>query len=498
MGSGSDHRADAGTRLVSLAGLRSLVRPFFVLFALYLVASLPLLRANYNYMDDMARAYEGFAGWGSGASRYLSDILAFALHTDTYLADISPIPQIIALAIMALTSVLVARLLRRSGGIRYTTLVASVPLAFSPYFLQCLSYKYDAPYMALSVLFSVLPFAFVDGKRSLKLTLAAVCTLGMCATYQAASGIFPMLAILVCAKSWHDGGDTRKAILEMGQMLLAYGIALLAYRVFLTQPEFQVGAISVATPSLSELPATFFGNLLDYYGQVLSDARALWLVIASMCFLVLLVGFVATSKRSKKMAPVVLFATVAAMALVCFGAYPLLAEPSFAPRAMIGFGAFLAFLCMLGCEVTNWTALRAVFIVFSFVLLSFAMMWGNVLADQREWTQFRVEGVAEALNDAGMLSGDEERIVQIEGGIGVSPVVRNMPDDYRMLRRMLHPTFDGSYYWGRYLLLNYYGIANLKEDPSVDLASMDLSVLTETYYYTIRGNDQYVLILLNP
>ena len=63
---------------------------------------------------------------------------------------------------------------------------------------------------------------------------------------------------------------------------------------------------------------------------------------------------------------------------------------------------------------------------------------------------------------------------------------------------MLHPTFDGSYYWGRYLLLNYYGIANLKEDSSVDLASMDLPVLTETYYYTIRGNDQYVLILLNP
>ena len=49
MGSGSDHRADAGTRLVSLAGLRSLVRPFFVLFALYLVASLPLLRANYYW-----------------------------------------------------------------------------------------------------------------------------------------------------------------------------------------------------------------------------------------------------------------------------------------------------------------------------------------------------------------------------------------------------------------------------------------------------------------
>lgn len=42
-------------------------------------------------------------------------------------------------------------------------IAAVVPLGLSPWFLECFSYKFDSPYMALSVLASVIPFIF--GRR---------------------------------------------------------------------------------------------------------------------------------------------------------------------------------------------------------------------------------------------------------------------------------------------------------------------------------------------
>ena len=84
---------------------RFLVRPFLVLSIIYMVGILAIILAGVHYADDVARTNYGYAGW-SGFSRYLSTFLSHGLHAGEYLSNIAPLPQIIAVMILAVAGIL--------------------------------------------------------------------------------------------------------------------------------------------------------------------------------------------------------------------------------------------------------------------------------------------------------------------------------------------------------------------------------------------------------
>ena len=69
---------------------RELKKPFLALLAIYLIGISAILRANFNYIDDMGRVYSGYKGWGN-FSRHTNMVLSGLLHADNYLTDISPL-----------------------------------------------------------------------------------------------------------------------------------------------------------------------------------------------------------------------------------------------------------------------------------------------------------------------------------------------------------------------------------------------------------------------
>ena len=118
------------------------IRPFFVpvciLSGIYILAMSAVFRANYYYIDDFSRAFEGRKGWGTYFSRYLSDLLSNVIHADSYLTDVSPLPQMIACVELAIASVIALYLI--TGRDRFTVweYAAALPIALSPYMLECL------------------------------------------------------------------------------------------------------------------------------------------------------------------------------------------------------------------------------------------------------------------------------------------------------------------------------------------------------------------------
>lgn len=128
---------------------RFLAKPTLILAAVYLVALSAVLRADFFYYDDIQRACWGWPGWGF--SRHVSNGLSKVLHAGSYLTDVSPFPQLLAILIISLSSVLCIFFLTGKKEVSLWQLIAAVPVGLSPYFLECLSYKFDAPYMALSV-----------------------------------------------------------------------------------------------------------------------------------------------------------------------------------------------------------------------------------------------------------------------------------------------------------------------------------------------------------
>jgi hypothetical protein len=164
----------------------------------------------------LARATEGYHGW-NGWSRRLADILSTFIHADPNLTDISPLPQMLAALILGASTVLIVYVLC-DRTVPFAALFAGVSLGLFPYFLENISYKFDAPYMALSIFFSIFPFIFT-GQRKVFIFSSVVSLLIMCMTYHASSGIYILLTLLLCFQDWNG---KRKAVREM---LLFVGMA---------------------------------------------------------------------------------------------------------------------------------------------------------------------------------------------------------------------------------------------------------------------------------
>lgn len=129
----------------------------------YFAAYLAIIRADFNYADDVGRKLSGYHGW-SDWSRWTTTILSNFIHADWYLSDISPLPQILSCFLMASTSLMLIWLLTGGKKVTVFTWTASLLAGLCPYFLGCISYKYDSVYMALAIWISVFPLLFREKK----------------------------------------------------------------------------------------------------------------------------------------------------------------------------------------------------------------------------------------------------------------------------------------------------------------------------------------------
>ena len=201
---------------------RKYICPFCILMAIYTIGILAIIRADFYYIDDIGRTFWGYRRF-QYFSRYVAEFGSILVHGDYHLTDISPIPQILAAGVMAISGVVLLHVITGKERFSWIEYIAMVPLCLSPYFLECMSYKFDAPYMAISVLVSVAPVLFYKNGTAKYLLSVVLGTLIMCMSYQASSGIFPMLIVLLALKKWSQ----RVSMKEVGRFILLSAIGYL-------------------------------------------------------------------------------------------------------------------------------------------------------------------------------------------------------------------------------------------------------------------------------
>ena len=201
-----------------------------LIFGIYYVAISAIIRSDFKYIDDLGRVAKGYRGW-ENFSRYTSNILATLIHGDLYLTDISPLPQILAILLLAVAGTIILYMWEMPQKFSWGIL-AILPLGLSPYFLECLSYKFDAPYMAISVFASILPFAFIKIGQIEYVVASFVGILLMCTTYQASSGIYPMIVVLLCFDFWNKGKSINKIFRFLIISILCYIVGMLFLEFF--------------------------------------------------------------------------------------------------------------------------------------------------------------------------------------------------------------------------------------------------------------------------
>ena len=474
-----------------------LLKPFLVLFLVYLVGISAIMLSGVHYADDVARTNYGYAGW-SGFSRYLSTILSHGLHADNYLTNIAPLPQLLAVLILTASSMIVivvvngTEIFKEKFSRWILPVIAVTPLGLCPYMLECLSYQYDAVYMALSVLFVVMPLLFYHESRGKFVASSVLGILGACMTYQVSAGIYPMLVIFVIMKDWNGKKAENKEIVKNILLsVLTFALTLVLFQKVLMRP--QDIYVSNEVPGLAEFFPSLFSHLLHYFELLFNDFRILWMVLILIMMAEFVLIFVRKSKRNKILAGLIGAASVGLMLVMSYLLYSALEKPLYTTRAMYAVGAFVAIIGVYVASVKVHRIFLAIpVIMLSWCFFSFAFTYGNALCEQDTFSNMQIDMVISDLND--VMADGKVRKIQAEGQIDFAPAVKHMPSgDYLILRRLLKPSY-GTTPWMAYRLTEASGLPGLVYDPNVSRVAKDMPVLKDTALYIIYGDQENILV----
>lgn len=464
-----------------------------ILTGIFLVGISAILKANFNYIDDMGRIADGYRGWNN-FSRFVSTSLSVMIHANDHLADISPLTQLIAVLILSLSGIILLYIVYERKAFSFSELLALIPIGLNPYFLECISYKFDAPYMSISILASIAPLLFRNTLAWKYILSVAIGIIIMCTSYQASSGIFPMIVILVALRMWYRNKSIKKILIFLINSIIGYGIGLMYFKQVIMIPTDTY--VSNTLPIITELIPTIMANWERYFQLIVSDYTGLWKNIILLLSFFFLISSLKFSTQKRAFTLIVTVTVELFMLLLSFGFYPALIEPLFDPRAMYGFGIFLTLLCISTLENYQHTIIKIPALTLSWIFFVFAFIYGNALFVQKTYTDFRITQVISDLNDMEIFSNNEVVTVQISGSMGFSPIIERMQNDYPILKRLIPVTFRGDWDWGKKGFYSYYGLKNMKRDDSVDLSKYNLPLVKDSIYHTIYSDDNCVLINL--
>jgi len=460
-----------------------------LLFIIYFLAIISILRANFHYVDDLRRNIDGY-GLDGVFSRHISKYLSHIIHADSHIADVSPLPQLVACLILALTGFIVVKTICNKSN--KLLLIASLPIGLSPYFLECFSYKFDSPYMALSILAGVFPFLFMQKNRWLYALICILSTLIMTMTYQAASGVFIMMTLFIFFTNLNLKKTTIKDnLIFLAISLASYCAAILIFKLFLMKP-IDFGYVSTSVADLKNIVAVFSKNLKIYWRNIHYDLNVIWKVLMYAIVAIYYIKTIFLSKQNKILAFFLTSIFLVLMFLSSFGLYLILEQPLRMPRAMYGVGFFIALLSIDICfSLKKIFAIFPIALIWCFFVFNFA--YGNALADQKRYAVFRTELLLQDLSSLFPEKPDKPYPIRIINSIGYSPVVENLAKNNPITGKIVPINLKGKWSWGYCYLTRYHKFKLIMND---DLIADEMPVIFDSYYHTIKSSDNQIVVIL--
>jgi len=460
------------------------------LFIIYFLAIISIIRVNFSYNDDLRRAIEGNDVAGV-FSRHISKFVSYFLHTSEHVTDISPLPQLVACVFLALAGFILVRVICKKTN--KFLLIASLPLGLSPYFLECFSYKFDAPYMALSILAGIFPFLFMHKKTWLYSLVCIASTLVMTMTYQAASGIFIMMVVYIFFTNMnHKKITIKNNFIFLGVSLLSYCVAIIMFRWLFMQPITIPNYVSTNMPSFGNIIPVFLQNAGKYFQYVNKDFNMHWKALLLAVIIIFYIKTILFSKINKILSFFLSSIFLVLLFISTFGSYLILEAPFFGPRGMYAIGVFIAILCVdIGFSLKKIFSIPSIALIWCFFVFSFS--YGNALSDQKRYNDFRTELLLKDLSSLFPEKTNDSYKIKIIGTIGWTPVVKNVAVNNPMIYRLVPVNLRENWAFGYFYLATYFRFPLYKDDRLIDEA---MPVVFDSYYHTIKNESNQIVVIL--
>lgn len=488
------------TTKAKLMSKESVKKWYPLAIVIVLITYTTLMLANYDFVDDMRRIANGSIEWIS-FSRYISEFSSILLHTNFRLNDLAPYTQILAIFILAFTSYLVASIYS-NGKISFSIMMASLLSVTCPFIFMNVIYKFDSPYMALSILFAVLPFLFVNDQKSF-IFWSLICNMLVMTSYQASNSVYIEMSILWGFLLWQRK-ENRKFLIFLVTAVLCYIVSLVIFKLLIMVPEEASHNDIVSASATLNLFDSLILNFKAYFKQVFENWGNLWIKLFSIGTIILFpINTLNNTKQNKVISILMSVLVLLLMFGLSFGAYLILKNSIISTRAFMGFGFAISLIAVYNCISIKSKKQKINSVITCCLLYGFiiaGIVFGNAYRKHEKYENFRVTLLFNDLND--LLSADSKPSMVVTGSMGTSGYNYFVQKNYNfvpvnmMAGYMLYACQDYN--------MNVYfpaGDLSAKDELSEEEYKkyMDLPLIKETYYHNIYGdNDMFRVELKNP
>jgi hypothetical protein len=172
---------------------------FFLIATLVYV--IPLILADYPYIDDNWRSLSAGTAW-AGQGRLFTELFYNLLTFSDAAPNIFPLPLLIATLAMAFA--LTSLTFHYYPQPTISCCLVLLPLWYNPFFLQNLSYQYDGPAMAMSLVAVIYAITFRHPSRILQWLVPAFLIALALGLYQVSLNVFLGLCCLELLRGAND------------------------------------------------------------------------------------------------------------------------------------------------------------------------------------------------------------------------------------------------------------------------------------------------------
>jgi len=191
-----------------------------------LVYILPLILADYLYIDDNWRSQAAGTAW-EYQGRLLSELFYKVLSFTSGAPDLFPLPLLLATLAMALA--LTSLTLHYYKSPDLSCCLVLLPVWYSPFFLQNLSYQYDGPVMTLSVVAVIYAITFKSRYATLRIAVPGALIAAALAFYQLSINVFFGLCCIEFVRGINDKKPLARLTRLVGGKAAQVGLGLAIY-----------------------------------------------------------------------------------------------------------------------------------------------------------------------------------------------------------------------------------------------------------------------------
>lgn len=359
----------------------------------------PIYSSGVYYIDDLERSQNAISGW-TGLGRPLSDFIFYLLSLGNKGSiDVSPLPQIASIVLMAASIYYFAGRMFSSKSV--STIAVSSLVFLNPLFLHNISYRYDSLSMVLSLSFCLYAFSIQSKNLPNRIACKSLLIFGSLCLYQVSAVSFVILLISsLTIKVFNEEKINKRLIMQdLAALSLAYACYSILIKFLITNNRSET---IFSDANWSKL---LYINISKFEAMYLSsyDRLSIWILgvsfsLASVAFIARTIfSFREKSLENKFFSLASLLAPVFILLASC-STIIILKESLILPRIASSYGVVIFSLVYFIYQINNKCAsILSIYLCLSVVLTSFAL--GATMKSQYEKDMFlaaQIKGVIES------------------------------------------------------------------------------------------------------